>query len=222
MCLRKTAVPSHKWILLACQVVTTQVSGFRALHLHRNKYFVNRLNEDSTVNLSELCKPWDAETTFDLSMSSPPVDLWEKLRNKSLSACLLMSVSIRVHGRIHVAYRKELHRMLFSFVMSNATWIIYDQREFFSHIAYETILNSLSPHQLSDNAKNSFKSWKVERKVLQLKFISFQLFTEQEENKTQEKKFNSNWLTFILECNVIIEHIIVTLPPFAHFFCGEL
>lgn len=94
-------------------MVTTQVSGFRAQHLHRKKYFVNRLNEDSTVNPSESFKPLDDETTFDLSMSSLPVDLWQKLRNQSLSACLLMSVSIRVHGRIQMAYRKELHRCYF-------------------------------------------------------------------------------------------------------------
>lgn len=108
MFLRNTAVPSHKWILLACQVVTTQVSGLRALHLHRKKCFVNRLSEDSTVNLGELCKPSDDETTLDLSMDSSPVDLWQKLRNQSLSACLLISVCVCVHEIIHVAYRNYI------------------------------------------------------------------------------------------------------------------
>lgn len=60
-------------------------------------------------------------------------------------------------------------------------------------------LDWLLPHQLS--AKKKFRSRK-EWKIVKV----WKTFPPRENENTRVKKFNSNWLTFILECNVIIEY----------------
>lgn len=84
------------------------------------------------------------------------------------------------------------------------------------HVVYETIHSSLSPppHQLS---RRFCSEWKTFRNWTLFRFLHFTVKRQQHEGGVH-KMFNSNWLTFILDCNVIIEHIIVA--PFA--LCSKL
>lgn len=102
---------------------------------------------------------------------------------------------------VHENYMKRFLR----FMMSSAAWIIYwwsEKRSLWVKALY--VAGAAAPltdcWPISCLPKKKFRSGRKMKNCESLKSIS----PAGESENTRVKKFNSNWLTFILECNVII------------------
>lgn len=79
VCLRNTAVPSHIWILLACQVETTQVSGFCVLHPSgKSISWTNTYSCELACHLVVIFNPFEFAKARNLLL----IYLWNSRRKK--------------------------------------------------------------------------------------------------------------------------------------------